>query len=383
MTAPVLFETRTASNGKIVAIATLNAPNTLNALSLAMVDALHAQLGAWATDPDIAMVVLQGAGDRALCAGGDLQGLYRALTASGGNDVTALALPPSMGDYVTGFFEREYRLDHFLHHYPKPLLCWGHGVVMGGGMGLMAGASHRVVTQHSRLAMPEVSIGLFPDVGGSWFLNRVPGNAGLFLALTGSPLRAADALFAGWADHHVMQEHRPAVMQALVDQEWGDTRLVNDAILTRVLVDAHTVPDPAEGALQRNLAVIRQICAGDTLEAVVAGIAQAADRDPWLHTAAATLAAGAPGTVRLAYELLRRTRGLSLAEVFRIEFAAVLHCTAQPDIVEGIRALLIDKDRNPRWQPATLAEADDAWVQPFFAPPAAADARHPLADLRD
>ena len=383
MTAPVLFEQLVCANGKIVGVATLNAPKALNALSLEMVDALQAQLSAWAADPEVAMLVLQGEGERALCAGGDLQGLYRSLTASAGSDAEAQTTRLTVPDYVAEFFEREYRLDHFLHHYPKPILCWGHGVVMGGGMGLMVGASHRVVTEQSRLAMPEVSIGLFPDVGGSWFLNRVPVNAGLFLALTASQLRAADALFAGWADHHVPNERKAAVMQALIAQAWGDTRLVNDALLTRVLVELHTAPDPAPGALQQNLATIERICAADTLEEVVAGITRAEGDGPWMHAAATTMKAGAPGTVRLAYEILRRTRGLSLADVFRVEFTAVMHCTAQPDITEGIRALLIDKDRNPSWQPATLAEADEAWVQRFFVPLADNPAAHPLADLRD
>ncbi|WP_334167975.1 enoyl-CoA hydratase/isomerase family protein, partial [Achromobacter mucicolens] len=193
MNAPVLFEERSAANGMRFGIATLNAPQTLNGLSLEMVDLLADRLDAWARDPGVALVVLQGAGDKAFCAGGDLHGLYRSMTENTGK-------PSWSNTYARTFFEREYRLDYRIHTYPKPVLCWGHGIVMGGGIGLMMGASHRVVSETSRLAMPEVSIGLFPDVGGSWLLNRMPGRSGVFLALTGAQLNTSDAFFAGLAD---------------------------------------------------------------------------------------------------------------------------------------------------------------------------------------
>ena len=193
MNAPVLFEERSAANGMRFGIATLNAPQTLNGLSLEMVDLLAARLDEWARDPGVALVVLQGAGEKAFCAGGDLHGLYRSMGENQGKSGWSNA-------YARRFFEHEYRLDYRIHTYPKPVLCWGHGIVMGGGIGLMMGASHRVVSETSRLAMPEVSIGLFPDVGGSWLLNRMPGRIGLFLALTGAHMNTADAFFAGLAD---------------------------------------------------------------------------------------------------------------------------------------------------------------------------------------
>src|SRR6218665_970439 len=207
MTHPsVLLRTLPTANGHQFGHATLNAPASLNALTLPMVDALHTQLQAWAADPQVAGVVLDGSGDKAFCAGGDVVGLYHAMRAAGPGRVPADA---------AAFFEREYRLDHPIHTHPQPPPWWGHGIVMGGGIGLMAGASHRVVTPRSRLAMPEITLGLYPDVGGSWFLPRLPGRTGLFLALTGAPLNAADALWAGLADHAARAEDRGTLLEAI------------------------------------------------------------------------------------------------------------------------------------------------------------------------
>ncbi len=203
---PVLFEERVAGNGTRIGIATLNAPRTLNGFSLPMAHLLLKQLNAWADDDGIAMVVLQGAGEKAFCAGGDLHSLYKSMVAfreAGRSDIRE-------NDYAAEFFDVEYRVDHLIHTYAKPILCWGHGIVMGGGIGLMSGASHRVVSERSKLAFPEITVGLFPDVGGSWLLPRVPGKGGLFLALTGALLNPGDAIYAGLADVHVAEERRSA-----------------------------------------------------------------------------------------------------------------------------------------------------------------------------
>ncbi|WP_337054625.1 enoyl-CoA hydratase/isomerase family protein [Pseudoxanthomonas sp. USHLN014] len=373
--APVLFETREGAGGRRIGIATLNAPKTLNGLSLEMTRLLDAQLRAWAEDAAIACVVLQGAGEKAFCAGGDLHGLYRSMNEyrdGGSEDITSNA-------YAAAFFEEEYRLDYFIHTYPKPLLCWGHGIVMGGGIGLMSGASHRVVTERSRLAMPEIGIGLFPDVGGSWLLARVPRGAGLFLALTGAPLNAGDAIYAGLADVCIDSGRHAALLDALVAQPWDEAPAANRAALTRLLAGMSMAAQP--GPLQSHAEQVEALVGAGSLEQVVAAIgAASSDDDPWLQTAQATLAAGAPGSARLAWELQRRAADLSLADTFRRECIAALHVAAHGDFAEGIRALLIDKDRKPRWNPATLAQADAQWAQGFLISPWPADA-HPLADL--
>ncbi|MBB3228898.1 enoyl-CoA hydratase/carnithine racemase [Luteibacter sp. Sphag1AF] len=372
--APVLFEEREAAGGFRIGIATLNAPATLNGLSLDMARLLDDQLIAWEADERIAVVVLQGSGEKAFCAGGDLQGLYRSMLAhreSGSDDILA-------NGYARDFFEVEYRLDHRIHTCAKPVLCWGHGIVMGGGIGLMSGATHRVVTERSKLAMPEITVGLYPDVGGSWLLNRVPDHAGLFLALTGAPLGAADAIHAGLADHYLRDEQRADVYSALSAQAWSIRAADNAQALTSLLSDMAGQPDV--GPLARHRDAIHAACAADTLDAVIAAIEAMPGDDPWLESARRTLAAGAPGSARLAFELSRRARDASLADVFRMEYVVSLHCAAHGDFQEGIRALLIDKDRQPRWNPATLADATPSWAEAFFAEPWSAG-HHPLADL--
>jgi enoyl-CoA hydratase/carnithine racemase len=370
---PVLFEERTAGSFRI-GIATLNAPRTLNGLSLDMARLLDERLAIWADDPSIAIVVLQGAGEKAFCAGGDLHGLYHSMQAyreAGHVDIRD-------NRYASEFFAIEYRLDYRIHTYAKPIVCWGHGIVMGGGMGLMAGASHRVVTERSRLAFPEITVGLYPDVGGSWLLHRVPLQAGLFLALTGAPLNAGDAIFANMADIHIASDQRDAVLAALAAAAWSgngdDDALVLDTVLTGFASPA------APGPFQGHQAQIAAVVASDRLDAIVGGILGLEGDDPWLATARDTLAAGAPGSARLAYELQRRAADMSLADTFRVEYIASLHCAAHGDFMEGIRALLIDKDRSPRWQPATLAEASRPWADTFFKQTWDAT-DHPLADL--
>ncbi|CAM3986675.1 Enoyl-CoA hydratase [Bordetella tumbae] len=383
MTAPVLFEEKTATNGMRVAFATLNAPQTLNGLSLEMVDLLAERLTAWSQDDSVAMVVLQGAGGKAFSAGGDLHGLYHSMQEHQGQGAWANPL-------ARDFFEREYRLDYQIHTYPKPILCWGHGIVMGGGVGLMMGASHRVVSETTRLAMPEISIALFPDVGGSWMLNHMQGRIGLFLALTGAQLTTSDALYAGVADYRLDSSGWPQFVEALLQTPWTasaaedgrSSRSLNDDLLRQVLLTHQPESELSPGPLRQHAALINTLCGGENLTAIYDAISELkTHEDPWLARAAATMLAGSPGSARLAFALLRRTRLSSLAEVFRVEYIAALACAAEGDFAEGIRALLIDKDKQPKWNPATLEQASEAWVQRFFEAPWPAGQAHPLADL--
>ncbi|MFA0922659.1 enoyl-CoA hydratase/isomerase family protein [Xanthomonas fragariae] len=378
--APVLFEQRNCVDGHRIGIATLNAPRTLNSLSLQMTRLLDAQLRAWADEARIACVVLRGAGEKAFCAGGDLHGLYQSMRAhrDAVPDVQRRRMQPADNAHVAAFFEEEYRLDHRIHTYPKPLLCWGHGIVMGGGIGLMSGASHRVVTERSRLAMPEISVGLFPDVGGSWLLRRVRQGAGLFLALTGAWLDASDAIYAGLADVRLEHVQYAAVLDVLSAHTWTGNAEDDRSRLSAVL---HGIAQPLEpGPLQVHAALIEQLVAGETVDRVVAAILAVQSEDNWLQAARATLAAGAPGSARLAWELQRHPGTSTLADTFRTEYVVALHAAAHGDFAEGIRALLIDKDRQPQWQPVSLAQADARWAAHFFATPWPA-AQHPLADL--
>ena len=352
--------------------ATLNAPASLNALTLTMIDRLAPQVDAWASDPGVVGVVLDGAGDKAFCAGGDVQALREAVLAAPGR------MPPA----VAAFFEREYRLDHRIHTFPKPLLCWGHGIVMGGGVGLLVGASHRVVTPRTRLAMPEITIGLYPDVGGSWFLNRTPGRTGTFLALTGAPLNAADACFAGLADTTIAHDDKARVFDALATTAWSGRADADAAQLSRLLA-AHASPHDVQASpLQRHVDLIDATIGRDALAATDLRLrALQIHADAWLAAAVTTYAKGSPSSAAVSHAVLQRARRLSLAQVFRLEYAVSIGCCLQPDFAEGVRALLVDKDRRPRWQPASLDAVTPALIDAHFVPRHVGT--HPLADLGD
>lgn len=354
----VLFEELATACGRRWGVATLNAPAALNALSLPMVQLLMPRLQAWAQDADVVGVVLRAAGEKAFCAGGDLRELYQSLRRCGAGP----------NAYAEAFFAQEYALDHLIHTYPKPVLCWGHGIVMGGGIGLFAGASHRVVTPQSRLAMPEISIGLYPDVGGSWFLPRLPGRTGLFLALTGAPLQAADALFSGLADVALEHASQAAVLQAIGTHHWSGAAQQHRAALSRLLA-AHAVHLPAAASqLHLHFDAISERMAGNDLADIAARLRTLQTGEAWLDAAGANFRRGSPSSAALAWALWQRARHLSLAEVFALELRVSLGCCAHPDFAEGIRALLIDKDRQPRWTPAVLEDVTPRWIEAHFAP---------------
>ncbi|NVD72392.1 enoyl-CoA hydratase/isomerase family protein [Duganella sp. BJB1802] len=362
----VLLETRAANDGKRIGIATLNVPATLHALTLEMIRALYLAMQDWARDDGVACVVLQSSTNKAFCAGGDVRTLRDAI----------LAEPTAMPNrHAEAFFSEEYRLDHLIHTYPKPLVVWGGGIVMGGGLGLLAGAGHRVVTPTTRIAMPEITIGLFPDVGGSWFLPRMPGRSGLFLGLTGASLNAHDALFTGLGDYFLPQEQRAAVIDALCAADWrSDPAIVVDRLLRALSLPPESLP---VSELRHNWDTIEAMTASRELGEVVAAITGYQGESAWLRRAAAALSKGAPSSVALVWELQRRSRHLGLADVFRLELIVALQCCAHPDFTEGVRALLVEKDNAPQWSPSTLYAAQ-ASVGEFFRAPWQ---RHPLADL--
>ncbi len=370
----MLFKEVPTGSGHKLGSAQLNAERSLNALSLSMIRMLDAQLRAWAADPTVTCVVLHASGEKAFCAGGDIRGLYHSMKDYQG-------APPNPA--AVAFFTEEYRLDYLLHRYPKPLLVWGAGIVLGGGLGLMVGASHRIVTETSRIGMPEISIGLFPDVGASWFLQRMPRCAGLFLALTGAHINGHDALVAGLADYLLRSGDREAVFSQLTNVAWtGDAGADRQALSTLLqeLSKAAAAVLPVSN-LQRHADVIETLCGPSSLKQVVANILAYAGDDAWLKRAASTLATGSPTTAALSWELQRRAQTMSLADTFRLELIVAVQCCAHPDLAEGVRALLIDKDNAPRWTPRTLDEITPAWLDEHFAEPPWPSGQHPLADL--
>ena len=369
MTAPVRFDEVDAGSGKLGRI-TLSVEATLNSLTLEMVDLLQAQLDGWRTDDSIGAVLIDAAGEKAFCAGGDVQALH----------ASAVETPGGPCDYAETFFTREYRMNYTLHTYPKPLICWGHGIVMGGGLGVMAGCSHRIVTERTRIAMPEVTIALFPDVGGSWFLNHMPGSAGEFLALTGASINAADAIYTGIADRFITSDHKEAVIAALAAQNFTTDSEANHALVKHTLrpfaqLSKGALPD---GQVEPHMTAINALCDGDSVHNIIDNITGLDTEDPWLAKARDSLAHGSKFAARWIHRQLWETRHASLKEVFQAEIQLATHVVRNPEFAEGVGALLIDKDRNPQWQYATSRDVPDAVLDAFFVAPWP---ENPLADL--
>jgi enoyl-CoA hydratase/carnithine racemase len=345
---------------------TLNRPQALNALSLAMIRDMTALLRHWAARPQIQAVAVLGAGREgkpaAFCAGGDIRFFHQA----------AHAGDPALED----FFTEEYRLNHLIHHYPKPCVALMDGIVMGGGMGISQGAKLRVLTEHSKLAMPETGIGLFPDVGGGYFLAQCPGHVGEWLALTGQAISAGDAIEWGLGDVFVRAEQFPALIEDLRRGPQPSAEHVVATVMERADLAPISAPKATMDRIDRHFGQ-------PTLAAILDSLARA--DDGWAREVHATLLKRSPLMMAVTLELVRRGRRLSLADDLRLERDLVHHAfhlrgPAHSETVEGIRALAVDKDHHPRWSPATVADIDPAELAAFFVSPWAPEG-HPLRDL--
>ncbi len=367
-TSVLALDTLTTASGHLIAIATLDAERSLNALNLAMVDALTEALDAWEADDRIVAVLLRGRGERAFCAGGDVRKLTEFARTGEGD-----------GAYAGEFFAREYRLDYRIHRYAKPLLVWGTGVVMGGGMGLFSGAKFRMVTETTRMAMPEISIGLFPDVGGSYFLSRLPGRMGLFLGLSACHFKAADALWLGLATHALSSNSWSELLDVLAAQTWSQQAAANDEVITTTIKALAPLVLPA-GPLQQQQAEIDSFCAADSLLELDQHWRQQTTSSELLQKAQQVYAAGSPTSAALIWQQWSGAKQMNLADVFRQEWLIATQCALHPDFAEGVRALLIDKDQSPKWQPAQLADVSPEWLDGHYQMPTGLS-MHPLADL--
>lgn len=331
----VLFEQRGA-----LGLITLNRPKALNALTEAMCIAIDAQLVRWQGDDAIKTVVIRGTGERAFCAGGDIRALYNAGRSGAAN--------------MTDFYRHEYRMNARIKHFPKPYLALLHGVVMGGGVGVSIHGSHRVADANAVFAMPETGIGLFPDVGGSFFLPRLPGEIGMYLALTGSRLKTPDMLYSGIATHSVPTAHWEMLIDRLATGGAPEDALAG---LTKE-VDAPGLPEFLE--------VIDRCFAHGSVEAILSALDE--DDSAWGPLAATTIRMKSPTSLKISFRELREGRALSFDECLRMEFRMVSRVMSAHDFFEGVRATIIDKDNEPDWHPETLPEVMDSDVDAYFAP---------------
>ncbi|MBI6656511.1 MULTISPECIES: enoyl-CoA hydratase/isomerase family protein [Pseudomonas] len=329
---------------------TLNRPAGLNAITLDMVRQLTAHLQAWADDAEVYAVVLRGAGEKAFCAGGDIRSLYDSF---------------KQGDTLhQDFFVEEYALDLAIHHYRKPVLALMDGFVLGGGMGLVQGADLRVVTERSRLAMPEVAIGYFPDVGGSYFLSRIPGELGTYLGVTGVQIRAADALYCGLADWYIDSAKLVELDQKLDGLQWHDSPLKDlQGALAKLAVQQ--LPDAPLAALRP---AIDHFFGLPDVPSIVEQLQQVtvADSHDWALTTANLMQTRSPLAMAVTLEMLRRGRHLPLEQCFALELHLDRQWFERGDLIEGVRALIIDKDKTPKWNPPTLHALDASHVDSFF-----------------
>jgi enoyl-CoA hydratase/carnithine racemase len=329
---------------------TLNRPKALNALSLEMVEQMGIQLREWADDARVAIVCIQGAGDKGLCAGGDMRAYYDR------KDSNAAEL-------AYQFFSIEYRLNWDMFGYPKPILVYLNGIVMGGGVGISIGASHRIVTERTKWAMPEMNIGFFPDVGGSYFLNEMPGQSGLYLALTSDMISPGDVLHVGAADYFVPSDRWGELIQSVRESEWTEASAKTQ--LTELC--NRFAEERPESALKGVQEKIDQHFAYDQMEQVMDSLKQAANEgDEWAAKTAETLSGKSPTALKVALEQIRRGKSMSLAECFKMEMNMGMQFMRAHDFYEGVRAVLVDKDRSPKWKPASLEEVTKEEVNSFF-----------------
>ncbi|WP_461188960.1 enoyl-CoA hydratase/isomerase family protein [Arthrobacter sp. Z4-13] len=339
--AEVLFERR----GRLGVI-TLNRPRAVNALTVGMVGALLEQLTAWADDDGVATVLVRGAGERGLCAGGDIVAIYEDMLAGGGK--------------TADFWRTEYRLNSMIARYPKPYVALMDGLVLGGGVGISAHGSVRVVTERTRMGMPETTIGFAPDVGGTLLLSRGPGEAGTHAALTGAHLSGADALHLGLADHYVPSGRLEDLLVALETE-------AAEAAVGRCTVG------PQASALARQREWIDSCYSCNDAEEIVRRLRSYRSGNDGRDAAEAaraadTIAAKSPTSVKVTLASLRRVTGLTLDQALAQEYRVGLRFLAAPDFREGIRAQVVDKDRRPRWNPPTLAGVLPEQVERFFEP---------------
>lgn len=330
----------------------LNRPKALNALTLDKIRVMDQTLRAWAEDDAVHCVVIEGAGDKAFCAGGDIRKLYDAGKA---------------GDkaFLSAFFGEEYRLNRLIKMFPKPYVALMDGITMGGGVGVSVHGSHRVCSERTVFAMPETGIGMLPDVGGTYFLPRLPGATGMYLALTGARMRAADCLYTGVATHFVPHERHKEVLAALCEAERNATTHEDmQTAVTCVLDMFYEEPGAAPLAVQRD--AVKRCFSGGSVEEILKNLQD--EGGEWAENTLATLHTKSPTALRVAFRQMQVGAQLDFDRCMQIEYRLSQRLAGSPDFLEGVRAVIIDKDNAPQWNPSTLADVDPAGVDALFAP---------------
>jgi enoyl-CoA hydratase len=345
---------------------TLNRPKALNSLSLSMVEELGSRLAEWREDASVRIICIEGAGEKGLCAGGDMRSFYDKKD----SDVE---------EHAAAFFEAEYKMNAELHRYPKPVLAYMNGIVMGGGMGIALPASERIVTEKSRIAMPEMNIGFFPDVGASYFLNKMPGCTGKYLALTAATITAGDVLYLGAADHYMMSARWGELQQAIRTCNWQEQGERAGHKL-REIITGCTSPAPESPLGAHQADIDKHFAYGKVAEIIGSLESAAAIGNEWAHNTAAAIKEKSPISLSVALEQLIRGEKMDLGDCLRMEMNLSQHFMRSHDFYEGVRSVLVDKDRSPKWFPASVEDVKREEVEAFFADPWEGEP-HPLSGL--
>lgn len=350
----VRFFERQAEDYAIGTIAMDN-PRALNALDLRMLRAMESKLLEWRGRNDIACVVLHADSEKAFCAGGDVKAF-----------LSELQKEPGIR-FAVDYFATEYFVDYLIQVYPKPILCWADGITMGGGIGIMNGASCRIVTERTVMAMPEIAIGLFPDVGGTYFLNRLPAGAGLFLGLTGARFNGSDAVAIGMAEGFARSDRKQHVLAGLSELDWTADPQSNRELLRNYLDSFVETGAAGESDLMKHLDTVRRLTMRATIAEIDSAFRSWDGADDWIKDAIRGYLAGSPTSAKAIFEQLSGGRELSLKKVFLREWDMALNFCTRSDFREGVRARLIDKDQMPNWNPPALAQLDDDEIDRLFS----------------
>ena len=328
---------------------TMNRPKALNALSYQMIDGFTHYLPEWERDERVKAVLIKGAGDRAFCAGGDVKAAHMAGTAFKRGEITLAE--------AASFYADEYRLNRSLFHARKPLIALMNGIVMGGGYGIAGPCRYRICAEDSLFAMPETAIGFFPDIGGVYYLAQAPGEIGAYLAITGDRIPVADIMYCGLATHYIPQDIQPDFLKALLAFEGDDTAL-------KTLMDEFSSTPEAASVLQDKQVLIDRCFGFDTVEDIVAALK--AEDDPWCAEKLELLQSRSPLSVKVALQHFRMAQNDDFDSVIERDFVLAQNFLKAHDFYEGVRAVLIDRDNKPAWQPANLSAVSDALVSDYF-----------------
>ena len=368
----VLFEEVEASDGYKFGRITLNSPETLNSLTLSMINSISPQLDKWAQKEEIICIILESIGDRAFCAGGDIRALYESMVKH----------PGGPNPFAEKFFESEYRLDYQIHTYPKPVICWINGIAMGGGVGLMLGCDFKLSTENTRFAMPEIGVGLFPDVGFTYYISKLPKNIGLYMMLTSTQLNASDTQSIGLTDSYISSADKGVFENELKELNWSldadvNKKLIQSSINEYSNEDYLQVGLP-ETKLEPRIDLVQKVTNANSLLEVVNNIENLETKDNWFLKGKEGLKKGSPTSAYLIWEQCQRSGHLSLEEVFQFELDLAIQVTRHQDFTEGIRAIIIDKDNDPKWVYTKVEDVTTNWIDEHLKP---AWKQNPLKNL--